>query len=136
LKGDPTCPDLVASSVYDTKLVHFLSMVCKALTWIVKDRKVYNVDKGRVESTRFLRMNTIDTYNNTMGSIDISDQLRNTYRFDHWLRNRKWWWSIFWAFGVMLVNAYVLYVSLNLKAGKKKKDLLSHHDFRTAISID
>eukprot|EP00957_Ditylum_brightwellii_P015355 1155713-Ditylum_brightwellii.AAC.1 len=28
LKGDPGCPDLVASSVYDTKSVHFLSMQC------------------------------------------------------------------------------------------------------------
>ena len=40
LKGDERCPDLVASSVYDTKPAHFLSMVCadlKSIT-LVKDR--------------------------------------------------------------------------------------------------
>jgi len=44
LKGDPECPDLVDSSVYDTKSVHFLSMVCKEVSWVVKERLVYNVD--------------------------------------------------------------------------------------------
>ena len=28
LQGDPDCPNLIASSVYDTKPVHYLSMVC------------------------------------------------------------------------------------------------------------
>ena len=27
LEGDPKCPNLVASSVYDAKRVHYLSMV-------------------------------------------------------------------------------------------------------------
>ena len=72
-----------------------------------------------------------------MGHVDIADQLRNSYRFDHWLRNRKWWWSIFfWGFGVTLVNAYVLYCKVNLKAGKRRKDLLSHHDFNQSIALD
>ena len=37
LKGDKDCPDLVACSVYDTKPVHYLSMVSEKLQWIAKD---------------------------------------------------------------------------------------------------
>ena len=72
-----------------------------------------------------------------MGHVDISDQIRNTYRFDHWLRNRKWWWSLsFCALSVMLVNVYVLYIVVNLTEVKPKIDLLSHHDFRKAIAME
>ena len=59
---------------------------------------------------KFLRLNINDDYNHDMGHVDMSDQLRNYYRFDHWMRKRKWWWSLFfWAKGVLLVNAYVCY---------------------------
>ena len=75
LRGDKFCPNLVASSVYDTKPVNFLSMVCQQLKWIVKEKPAFNVDTGRLESLRFLIMDTIHYYNNTMGHIDISDKL-------------------------------------------------------------
>ena len=66
-------------------------------------------------------MNTINDYNNTMGHVDISDQPRNTHWFDHWLRNHKWWWSLlFWALGAMLVNAYVIYIIVNIPEGIPK----------------
>ena len=39
----------------------------------------------------FLRMNTIHNYNFAMGSVDAADQFSGTYRFDHSLRNMKWW---------------------------------------------
>jgi hypothetical protein len=43
LMGDPDCPDLVATSVYDTKLVHFLSMMCDSShthpRWMVSGRR-------------------------------------------------------------------------------------------------
>lgn len=58
-------------------------MVYRQPKWIVKEKHVFNVDMGRVESLICLRMDTIDHYNNTMGRVDISDQLRNKYRFDH-----------------------------------------------------
>ena len=58
-------------------------------------------------------MCNIDEYNRTMGNVDIAYQLRGSYRFDHWLRNRKWWWPIlFWAIGVVLTNAYAMYVTV------------------------
>ena len=43
LEGDPGCPCLIASSVYDTKHVHNLSMISDKVKWIVKERLVYNV---------------------------------------------------------------------------------------------
>ena len=119
LQGDEQCPDLVASSIYDTRPVHFLSMACDKIKWIPKVKKVYNVDTGGVENLAFLQLNQIDDYNNTMGGMDIADQLRGTYRPDHWLRNRKWWWAIWnWSLGLQLVNVYKIYVNLNLNAGK------------------
>ena len=51
-----------------------------------------------------------------MGHVDISDKIQNTYRFDRWLRNRKWWWSLlFWILGFMLVDAYVIYIIVNIE---------------------
>ena len=89
LVGDPVCPDLIASSVYDTKPVHYLSMVSKSIKWKKLEQKVYNVDTNRVETLEFLRLNKINTYNNGMGDVDLADQLRGVYRLDRWVRNRK-----------------------------------------------
>ena len=71
-----------------------------------------------------------------MRDVDISDQLRNSYRFDHWLRKTKWWWSMFfWGIGVELVNAYKMYRTYNLNMGIQEKNLMSHYDFRRAIAV-
>eukprot|EP00957_Ditylum_brightwellii_P084676 6438645-Ditylum_brightwellii.AAC.1 len=35
-EGDPRYPCLIASSVYDTKPVHYLSMIMYELKWVVK----------------------------------------------------------------------------------------------------
>ena len=113
LEGDPNRPNLVASSVYDTKPVHYLSMVSPELKWIVREKACFNVETGEVENLYFLRMNHIHNYNSTMGDVYVSDQLRGTYRIDFWVQNQKWWWSIlFWAIGVLLVNAYVVYLTI------------------------
>jgi len=136
LKGDPGCASLIAATVYDTKPVHFLSMSAESIQWVENERHVYNVEKQQMEWIKFLRLNVNDDYNNGMGDVDASDQLRNYYRFDHWLRKTKWWWSfLFWAKGVMLVNAYVLYVRHNTMMGKTKKGLLSQYEFRKQIAL-
>ena len=45
-----------------------------------------------------------------MNNVDISDQLRVVYWWDHWMRKRKWWWSImFCAMQLMTTNAYIAY---------------------------
>ena len=58
-----------------------------------------------------------------MNHIDISDQLRNTYHFDHWIYKRKWWWLIWlWGLQVILVNMYLLYWSAHELLWNIKKD--------------
>jgi hypothetical protein len=136
LKGDPNCPNLVATSVYDTKPVHFLSMSCDSIKWIMKTREVYCVDTKKLETIRFLRLNINDDYNAGMGHVDVSDQLRNYYRMDHWSRKQKWWWAIYmWGMGVMLVNSYVCYKSYHLENGTAKKNILSQFEFRRSIAL-
>ena len=136
LEGDPECPCLLASSVYDTKPVHYLSMVTERVQWMKKTKDVYNVLTQRKEKMEFLRLNQIDEYNYGMGGVDVADQLRVFYRLDHWLRNRKWWWSIlFWALGVMLTNSYVLYTTMCDADGIEKRNRLSHYDFLREIAL-
>ena len=40
LVGDPDCPNLVASYVYDSKPVHYLSMVSSSIEWTAKEKNV------------------------------------------------------------------------------------------------
>ena len=135
LMGDKDCRDLVAISVYDTKPVHFISSICDSIKWIDKNRKVWNEAKQEFSNMNLLRLNVNNDYNNDMNAIDIADQLRNNYRFDHWLRNFKWWWSIFmWVFGVLIVNSYVVYNSVCDATGLLKKQRYSQYQFRLAIA--
>ena len=80
-------------------------------------------------------MNTKHEYNNTMGGVDLADKIHGTYCIDKGVRNGKWWWSIlFCSIGVMITNAYVIYLHVNIENGIKKY-LLSHHDFRKAVAL-
>jgi len=138
LVGDPDCPNLIASSVYDTKPVHYLSMVSKSIKWKKLERKVFNVETNQVETMEFLRLNQIDAYNHGMGDVDLADQLRGVYRLDRWVRNRKWWWSmLFFSIGVLLTNAYKVYLRVNEDEGitTKSNGLMSHYEFRKAIAL-
>jgi hypothetical protein len=84
LKGDPDHPDLVATSVYGKKPVHFLSMSCSSIQWIIKTRLVYCVDTHTTERLlEFLHLNINNNCNEDMGHADISKQLQNYYGFDH-----------------------------------------------------
>ena len=104
------------------------------LKWVVCEKDMYNVDTGTKGPLQFLLMCYINDYNHQMGDVDVADQLRNNNWFDHWLRNCKWWWSImFWAIGVILVNAYIVYRRVNLEAGVNNSDLLLQHNFRKQL---
>jgi Transposase IS4 len=136
LVGDRDCPNLVASSVYDTKPVHFLSMVCESIKWVEKTRPVYDAKERRMVGVKFLRLNVNDDYNQDMGHVDVADQLRGNYRMDHWQRQYKWWWSIWlWGFGVLIVNAYIFYKKVMEESGVPKKDWLSQYEFRKKIAL-
>lgn len=110
LEGDKDCPQLVSMSIYDTKPVHFISLVAESVQWVKKQRCVWNKVNNRMEMITLLQVNVNNDYNFKMNAVDIADQLRNNYRMDHWLQQRKWWWSIFiWGVGVLLTNSYVVY---------------------------
>ena len=59
---------------------------------------------------KFLCLNLNNGYSYGMGNANIVDQLRGSYRFDKWMRNYKWWHTIFWwGFQVLLTNSYKVY---------------------------
>lgn len=70
-----------------------------------------------------------------MGSVDLADQLRNTYRYDsQWHRNRKWWWAVWWwGYQVLLTNAYKLYHNFHLQ--HQSFAVMSHYDFIKSIAL-
>ena len=46
-----------------------------------------------------------------MGVFDISDKLRNYHRIKFEVRNKNWWWYIFfWGVGFILNTAYIIYI--------------------------
>jgi hypothetical protein len=137
LKGDKDCPDLLAVSIYDTKPVHFISMVAEKIDWLKKSRSVYDPDQSKMVALNYLRLNMIDEYNMDMGHVDLADQLRGNYRMDRWLRQYKWWWSIWqWGIGVLTVNAYIFYKRVMEESGVPKREWLSHYEFRNKIAMD
>ena len=89
LEGNPDCPNLVASNVYNAKPVHYLSMVSEEIKWVEIIKDCYNVDSGEVEQLKFLRLGHINKYNKEMDSVELTDQLRGLYRLDKSIRNRK-----------------------------------------------
>ena len=107
-------------------------MCNEKIEWVKKTRRVYNKAKRKVENVGFLRLNVNDEYNNGMGDVDISDQLRNQYRIDIWLRNYKWWYSLFWwGMQVLLTNSYVVYKNCLERSGCEP---VSHYEYQVSCS--
>ena len=75
LTGDPDCPNVITFSMYDMKLVHFLSTACTRLKWREKEKRVYNKDAMDSVMMKFLHAEVYDDYNNEMNNVDIADQL-------------------------------------------------------------
>ena len=93
LEGDADCSSLVAFSIYDTKLVHFLLMAY--LNQVAKNGKIgLQQDEQPKSENEILRSDLIDDYNNGMNKVDQADQLHGSYWFDHWICKCKWWWAI------------------------------------------
>ena len=90
LEGGPGCTNLVTYSIYDTKPVHYLSIVTLELKWIVKDKVVCNVDTVPTEILKFPRMNNIHHNKSIMVNVDNTDQLIGSCSVDHWFSNRNW----------------------------------------------
>ena len=121
---DPWCTDLICCSVYDTKPVHLLTTCAEYIDWKEMKRTVFDTVMKKTVPMKFLRLNLIDMYNKNMNSVDLADQLRHHYHFNHWLRNRKWWWAIFlWDVGVAATNAYIMYERMYEEEKKKHKEM-------------
>ena len=132
LVSDKDCLPLVVVSVYDTKPVHFLTMVAENICWEEKEREVYDRVKGAMKDMKFHRLNVNDEYNFGMGGADIADQTRGSYRFDHWLRRYKWWHSIFWwGVQVLMVNSYMCYCTYYKMQGF---EAMSHYQYQSMIA--
>ena len=85
-------------------------MKTKEIYWEDKTRDVFDKENGCMAKMKSLRLNVNDDYNYGMGGADIADQIRGSYRFNHWLHNFKWWHSIFWwGVQVLMVNSYKCY---------------------------
>ena len=140
LENDPDCPDLICTSVYDTKPVHIFTTSAEKVDWTEMTRHVYSASEGKVLPMKYMRLTLIDEYNNFMNAVDLADQLRNHYRFNHWLRNRKWWWSIFlWALGVATTNAYKMYERMYEDERARRRPLVkkwSHLEFLEQLVYD
>jgi hypothetical protein len=94
------------------------------------------VETQKMTKMRFLWLNINDAYNAGMGHVDVSNQLRNYYRMDHWLRMQKWWWAIYlWGLGICLVSVYVCYQSYHLELGTDRKNILSQYEFCRSIAL-
>ena len=110
LKGDSSMKGLVALSLYDSKPFYLISNSCEYVKWKKKKRKVYHKQLKKMVQVPYFCLNIVDDYNMHMNSVDRADQLRGVYRWDTFMRKRKWWWSIlFWVMQMLQTNAFVAY---------------------------
>ena len=133
LVGNAQMKGLVAISLYDSKPVYLMTTASEEIVWVKKERKLFDKNLMELVPAPFFRTNVIDDYNHIMGNVDIADQLRGSYRFDHWMGKPKWWWGMFfWFFQVLMTNSYIAY--------KKYMEIhdvkpMTHYQFRYLLCI-
>ena len=70
-----------------------------------------------------------------MNDVDDAEQMRLFYRFDVWIRNRKWWWSLFlWELQVLMNNTWIWY-----KIYQKERNIklsFNHYIFIRSIYLE
>ena len=88
-----------------------MSVCCKEIKRIKKTLATWEKANGCPRLERFLRLCINDSYNNGMGDVDVSNQLRGSYRPDaKWMQKHKWLHTLYYlAKGTDLVNDYVTY---------------------------
>ena len=91
LEGDDGCLSLIVTNFCETHPVNFLFMSAKIIKWIKKKIYIFDKVKKDIINSELLRLNINDDYNHQIGHVDVSDQLINHYRVDHWLKKTKWW---------------------------------------------
>ena len=88
-----------------------------------------------VQDSHFLRLNVNDSYSYNINSVELSDQLQNVYRVNHWMWKYKWWWYIFsWGHGLVLFNDYIIYK--NLSEEGKVNPMSNYHFWRLVCLVN
>ena len=96
LVSDPGCPSSVVVLECDTKPVHFSTMATQRIFWEEKKRQVFDKSRNEITTIEFLRLNLNDECDFDMDDTDVTNQLRGSHHFDHWLSNYEWWHSTLW----------------------------------------
>ena len=73
MKDEKNLAALIASSVSDTKPVHFLSTGARLLKWVSKKKKLYDKLANKDRIIEFLQMELQNDYNYSMNDVDILD---------------------------------------------------------------
>ena len=85
-------------------------MATERIFWEEKGREVFDKATNQMAKMKFLRLNITNEYKYGIGGANIAYQIHGSYCFDDWLRNFKWWHSIFWwDVQVSMVNSYKCY---------------------------
>ena len=119
LDRDPDVPNLVAVSYYDQEPVHFLSTTCESIHWIQCQKQVYCSETQRLQSRHGWRRHCRSTPK--LLQFQPLDEEKEVVVV-----------NIFWAFVVLLVNAYVSYKTYMISKGKWP---MSHYEFRKQIAL-
>ena len=86
-----------------------------------------------VREAHLLRLDVNDSYYYNMNLVEFSDQLWDVYRVDHWMRKYRWWcYLLFWGYGLLLVNAYIIYQTL---CEEGKVNSMSHYEFQRLVCL-
>ena len=95
--------------------------------------QVCHRDLHQMVEIPFFRLNLIHDYNYGMNDVDLADQVRNVYRWDIFVWNRKWWYLIMmWCLKIPQANACVLYTKY-MKIHHIKA--ITHFDFNIQICL-
>ena len=76
----------MALPLYDSKPFNLMSNACEVVKWNKMTRKAWSKEKNRMVEMPFFRLNLIHDYNIGMNAIDLADHIRNTYRWDLFMR--------------------------------------------------
>ncbi|KAK3754657.1 hypothetical protein QZH41_003873 [Actinostola sp. cb2023] len=98
--------EMVATTWKDKRLVHFLSTQSNPVGNDTVNRKQRDGTVVQVPSSPVVK-----SYNNNMGAVDRSDQMRGYYSCGR--KSKKWWqYLFFFCVDVAIVNAHVIEIQV------------------------
>ena len=75
--------NLICTSLSDQKPFYMMFNVLKSLDWVKITKKIWSTNLKRYCDIPFYRLNIVNKYNCKMGQVDIGEQLRGSYQYDH-----------------------------------------------------